>query len=431
MKNIKIIRFVLQFIFLLAISLSFLIDSKLTTGILLLLSIVGGAFYCGWVCPFGFIQDLMGSLGKKLKINNKLAENKFKKYFKYSRYIIWGITLFFSFDILFSLLSFDPKSNLTILLKTKNISAVNLVILLLFSVFSLFNSRFFCKYLCIEGTKHSFLSIFKIFSIKRDENNCINCKRCDKACPVNIKVSENRSVSNLKCNNCFSCISQCPVKNTLSYGRLYSQNKNYNYIKSIALALLLFTNRTYFYEAIDSFSKIYYDKKQIEIVSTESSTNSQSNKDNLIKSITKEEKIESPEKTSEDITNIEPIETNLKNESDKEKVVDKPVKIDSKKEIPISNKEAQNKSTNNILKLEGTGQGFKGPIQVEVTLEDDKIIGIEILSNNDDGKWFDRAKRKTIERILENQNTEIDSVAGATFSSNGIIEAVKNALNKK
>lgn len=151
----------------------------------------------------------------------------------------------------------------------------------------------------------------------------------------------------------------------------------------------------------------------------------------MIKSITKEEKIESLEKTSEDITNIEPIETNLKNESDKEKVVDKPVKIDSKKEIPISNKEAQNKSTNNILKLEGTGQGFKGPIQVEVTLEDDKIIGIEILSNNDDGKWFDRAKRKTIERILENQNTEIDSVAGATFSSNGIIEAVKNALNKK
>ena len=151
----------------------------------------------------------------------------------------------------------------------------------------------------------------------------------------------------------------------------------------------------------------------------------------MIKSITKEEKIESLEKTSEDITNIEPIETNLKNESDKEKVVDKPVKIDSKKEIPISNKEAQNKSTNNILKLEGTGQGFKGPIQVEVTLEDDKIIGIEILSNNDDGKWFDRAKRKTIERILENQNTEIDYVAGATFSSNGIIEAAKDASNKK
>ena len=151
----------------------------------------------------------------------------------------------------------------------------------------------------------------------------------------------------------------------------------------------------------------------------------------MIKSITKEEKIESLEKTSEDLTNIEPIETNLKNESDKEKVVDKPVKIDSKKEIPISNKEAQNKSTNNILKLEGTGQGFKGPIQVEVTLEDDKIIGIEILSNNDDGKWFDRAKRKTIERILENQNTEIDYVAGATFSSNGIIEAAKDALNKK
>ena len=151
----------------------------------------------------------------------------------------------------------------------------------------------------------------------------------------------------------------------------------------------------------------------------------------MIKSITKEEKIESLEKTSEDITNIEPIETNLKNESDKEKVVDKPVKIDSKKEIPTSDKETQNKPTNSIIKLEGTGQGFKGPIQVEVTLEDDKIIGIEILSNNDDGKWFDRAKRKTIERILENQNTEIDYVAGATFSSNGIIEAAKDALNKK
>ena len=50
------------------------------------------------------------------------------------------------------------------------------------------------------------------------EGACVNCQRCNQACPMNIQVSAGKSVRNAQCINCFSCISACPSNGTLSYG---------------------------------------------------------------------------------------------------------------------------------------------------------------------------------------------------------------------
>ncbi|MGN0351702.1 MAG: FMN-binding protein [Roseburia sp.] len=76
----------------------------------------------------------------------------------------------------------------------------------------------------------------------------------------------------------------------------------------------------------------------------------------------------------------------------------------------------------------GTGTGFAGSIKVAVTIKDKSIIAIEIISvEADDEVFFNRAKA-VIDRIIETQSTDVDVVSGATYSSNGIISAVKNAL---
>ena len=75
----------------------------------------------------------------------------------------------------------------------------------------------------------------------------------------------------------------------------------------------------------------------------------------------------------------------------------------------------------------GSATGFSGPVTVAVTIMDKKITSIDILSSTDDEAFFNRAKG-VIDRIISSQSFDVDVVSGATYSSNGIIKAVKNAL---
>lgn len=75
----------------------------------------------------------------------------------------------------------------------------------------------------------------------------------------------------------------------------------------------------------------------------------------------------------------------------------------------------------------GTGTGYAGDITVSVQIKDKQIVSIDILSSSDDAAFFTRAKA-VIDKIIEGQTLDVDTVSGATFSSRGIISAVKNAL---
>lgn len=75
----------------------------------------------------------------------------------------------------------------------------------------------------------------------------------------------------------------------------------------------------------------------------------------------------------------------------------------------------------------GSATGYSGSVTVAVTILDKKIVSIDILSASDDEAFFNRAKG-VIDRIISSQSLDVDVVSGATYSSNGIIGAVKNAL---
>lgn len=75
----------------------------------------------------------------------------------------------------------------------------------------------------------------------------------------------------------------------------------------------------------------------------------------------------------------------------------------------------------------GSATGYRGSVTVAVTILDKKIVSIDILSASDDEAFFNRAKG-VIGRIISSQSLDVDVVSGATYSSNGIIGAVKNAL---
>lgn len=77
----------------------------------------------------------------------------------------------------------------------------------------------------------------------------------------------------------------------------------------------------------------------------------------------------------------------------------------------------------------GTGKGYKGTVTVKVTISGGKIKTIDV-SGSDDAAYFGKAKNGIVNKIISGQTTNVDTVSGATYSSNGIISAVRNALKK-
>lgn len=76
----------------------------------------------------------------------------------------------------------------------------------------------------------------------------------------------------------------------------------------------------------------------------------------------------------------------------------------------------------------GTGQGLNGPITVSVTISGDRITSVSVLSSSDDSPFIDSAKNGVIPAILSAQSANVSAVSGATYSSEGIKQAVNNAL---
>ena len=78
----------------------------------------------------------------------------------------------------------------------------------------------------------------------------------------------------------------------------------------------------------------------------------------------------------------------------------------------------------------GDGQGFGGNIQVQVTLENDTITDIQVVSAPGEDSAYLSQGQGVISTILASQSTDVDTISGATFSSTGIINAVNDALGK-
>jgi len=200
-------------------------------GIVFFLTVLFGPVFCGWVCPLGSIQEWIGKIGRKLfgkKYNNIVPEklDKVMRYFRYGFLILIvymtaksGLLLFEKADPYYALFNFW----------TGEAATASIIILVLTLALSLFVERPWCKYACPYGALLGLGNLISIFKIKRNDITCINCKKCDVACPMNIKVSTSKSIRDHQCISCYECTSEssCPVIDTvnLQIGNLNSKIK--------------------------------------------------------------------------------------------------------------------------------------------------------------------------------------------------------------
>ena len=204
-KYIQPIRFLIQIGFMAGLVLPFLpiadnVGQKIWISILFV-----GVFFCGWICPFGSLQDWIGWIAKKIHLPRFKLPVKYQQSVQLSRYFLYGLS---TMNIVFYFLNSRFFFSHSVMVGLWD--WINGSVMVAFLAASLFTDRPFCNYFCVKGASLGVWSVLRPFGIARDENKCIHCHLCDKVCPMNIPVESTNFVRHPNCINCMQCVSNCP-----------------------------------------------------------------------------------------------------------------------------------------------------------------------------------------------------------------------------
>ncbi|ADY13518.1 4Fe-4S binding protein [Sphaerochaeta globosa] len=198
-------------------------DSSVILGVLgLLLALLFGPVICGWICPFGTFQEWVGRIGRKIfkRRYNTFVPQKIDRWLRLLRYVVlvWVLVMTsVSATLVFQ--AYDPYYALFSFLRSE-FSLAGTIILGIVVLLSLFVERPFCKYACPYGALLGIFNRFRIFKVRRVEQTCISCSKCNRACPMNIDVQGGAAVTSAQCISCMECTSDraCPVPKTVTTG---------------------------------------------------------------------------------------------------------------------------------------------------------------------------------------------------------------------
>ncbi len=119
--------------------------------------------------------------------------------------------------------------------------------------------------------------------------------------------------------------------------------------------------------------------------------------------------------------------------TDNQSAKDDTADSESKENAASADAEESSDDSDNVYKngtYEGSGTGYGGTITVQVTLEDDTITEVSVVSAPGEDSAYLSQGENVINSIISEQSTDVDTISGATFSSTGILEAVNDALSK-
>ena len=176
-----------------------------------------GVFFCGWICPFGALQDWLGWIAKKLHFPRYKLPQKLQQYVQLLRYVLYGLSVINI--VLFFLNSRFFFEHSVVAGAWEWVSGS---VMALFLLATLFTDRPFCNYFCVKGASLGVWSVLRPIGITREEKSCVHCSKCDQICPMNIEVSSVAFVRHPNCINCMQCLTACP-KGCIKFKLIHSK----------------------------------------------------------------------------------------------------------------------------------------------------------------------------------------------------------------
>ena len=321
-------------------------------------TVLVGRFFCGFFCSFGAVQDLLwlGSHRLRALFPGKRNLKKADRIFRFAKYavlfyfiiFVWsGVTAVKTagpWQVFGQYVSFGHWPGL------KPLLSVGGILLLVIFIGSLFVQRFFCRYFCPMGAIYSLISQASFLKIDKPRDGCGKCHLCTSKCPMGMDLTKKDRIAGGECISCQKCVSWCPKGNARFRSR-------YGVLIGVGVTCITIM-----------VSQLF-----------------------IAGNLAREKMADSVKKTAEN--------------------------------------NAEGNFQNGIYT--GTGEGYRGKVTVTVKVADGKITELVLDDYADDKSYMERAENRIFQEMISRQNTDVDTVSGATYSSNGLIEAVNKALGNE
>lgn len=195
------------------------------TGLLILFGTIFGRLICGFLCPFGFLQELLYKIPvRKWKIPKKIDDR-----LRYLKYVILVVFVLLLPAFLHGTYGIgDPwfckyicpagtlEGGIPLVSVNSGLRSMvgvlfswKILILILVLVASMHIYRPFCKYMCPLGAIYGLFNRFSIYQMQVEKDKCTHCGICEKTCLMQVNVTEN--INSPECIRCGACKNVCPV----------------------------------------------------------------------------------------------------------------------------------------------------------------------------------------------------------------------------
>jgi len=334
----------------------------------IIITILLGRFFCGWICAFGTYNDLLHLLSKHVfKIDFKVNP-KLDYVLKYIKYLILLLLIVVARTMGSSVLDtaspWDAFALITDFPQVLSDYTIGVLFLLLITIGAFFVERFFCRYLCPLGAVFNIFSRIGILKIKKPSDKCGKCRICTNNCSMGLELYKVESICGGDCINCFKCIETCPRNNTKV--NVLGENINPEISSTLAIAAMV---------GLYGFNNLGVSSlTQSGLITTATASTSSTS-------------------------------TTATTTSTSQKYTDGT--------------------------YTGTGTGYRGgTTEMSVTIEGGKITNIATVSSQDTPRFYNNVESSIISEIISAQSTSVDTISGATYSCEGIISATQDALSQ-
>ncbi|MFW5498377.1 MULTISPECIES: 4Fe-4S binding protein [unclassified Maridesulfovibrio] len=188
---------------------------------ILVMSLIMRKGFCGYLCPVGFIHNLLNKIGRKI---GKIITVKGKIEFGMliPKYIALAFFIIAIFKMggreldafIHSPYNFTAEAKMMLFFTDMSMTAALIVGAIL--ILGIFIPYFWCRFLCPYGALLGIIAKVSPIAVKRDEEKCISCGKCNKACPGGIEVDRKQTINSPECVGCTQCINACPVDDCLN-----------------------------------------------------------------------------------------------------------------------------------------------------------------------------------------------------------------------